>query len=301
MAALYSLIIGKPVKHVQISFDVFRDSLHKMGASSKVVDNTADLYQFLIKGGFDNVSEDVASLTYHRPRSFAHFIREHSYAFSDKLKVGILGSGEVGQTLGSGLLKWGYKVMLGSRDPTKAEVVSWLQANFGPHASLGNFGDAAKFADIVIIATRDGGDTEGSLITAGLEHVKGKIVWDTINPLSFADDGSAHLKIGLSASHGESVQKWVPNAKVVKVFNAIGAGDMVNPMFEDGDPTMFIAGDDQGAKSTTTAVLSDLGWKHIVDTGAIAQSRLLEPMAVLWFRYSVQKNSTHHSFSLLTK
>jgi predicted dinucleotide-binding enzyme len=282
---------------------MFKSTLAKVGLPPKVVDGMANLYEFLMKGGYDSVTDDVASLTCARPRSFPHFIREHSYAFSTKLSVGILGSGEVGQTLGMGLLKWGYKVRLGSRNHTNPEVVSWLQSNYVTHASLGTFADAAK-SDIVIIATRDGGDTEGSLITAGLDNLKGKLVWDTINPLAFAADGSASLKMGLTTSHGESVQKWIPNSKVVKVFNAIGASDMVNPLFEDGEPTMFIAGDDKEAKATTQAILADLGWRpsNIIDAGGITESRTLEPLAVLWLRYSVQnKFSTHHAVSLLTK
>lgn len=91
----------------------------------------------------------------------------------------------------------------------------------------------------------------------------------------------------------------MPDARVVKAFNTIGLQYFVNPSFTDGTPTMFIAGNDEAAKATVTAILTEFGWRSTVDVGGIEASRLLEPMAILWMTIGFRRGAWDHGFSLL--
>jgi 8-hydroxy-5-deazaflavin:NADPH oxidoreductase len=124
------------------------------------------------------------------------------------------------------------------------------------------------------------------------------VVLDATNPLDFSG-GAPALAIGFNTSGGETVQALLPRSHVVKVFNTITAQHMVNPQFNDGSPDMLIAGNDDAAKQWVLALLQTFGWRGAIDMGDIRQSRLLEPLAMLWISYGIRNNHLVHGFSLL--
>jgi hypothetical protein len=213
------------------------------------------------------------------------------------LRVGILGTGNVGQVLGTGFVKLGHDVKIGSRDPSKMKA--WVAKN-GVQASAGTFAEAASFAEIAVLATLWAG-TENALYLAGPENFAGKIVIDTTNPLSSAKPGGRlSLTLGFSDSAGEEVQRWLPKSHVVKAFNIVGNAHMFRPEFPNGPPDMFICGNDARAKSKVAEILSAFGWPTI-DIGGIEEARLLEPLAMLWITYALQRGTWNHAFKLLRK
>jgi hypothetical protein len=217
---------------------------------------------------------------------------------STKAKIGVLGTGVVGQTLGAGFAGLGHDVMMGSREPGSDKVKGWVEKT-GPRASAGTFAETAVFGDILVLATLGSG-TEAALGLAGHENLAGKIVIDTTNPLVFEPNALPALGVGHSDSGGEQVQRWIPKSRVVKAFNTVGAPHMVNPSFPGGPPDMFICGDDEGAKRAVTEICSAFGWSTI-DVGGIEGSRLLEPMCVLWVVHGIRSGTWNHAFKLLKK
>ncbi len=202
------------------------------------------------------------------------------------MRIGILGSGDVGRSLGSGFAKKGYEVTIGTRDPSKAELKTWLQANDG-RASLGTFADAAKKGDVVILATH-GEATEAVLDQIGPEAFAGKLVIDATNPLVFADGSPPGLFVGTTDSLGERVQRKLPESKVVKCFNTVNSGMMTNPKTRAGVPDMLIAGNDPAAKQQVARLLKQFGWNDPIDVGGIDASRWLEAWVALWVRVAME-------------
>jgi predicted dinucleotide-binding enzyme len=217
------------------------------------------------------------------------------------VNIGVLGSGEVGQVLGIGLAAAGHTVMLGSREPASEKVRAWVAraaGRAGGRASAGTFAEAAAFGGVLVLATLWSG-TENALRLAGRENVAGKVVMDATNPLDFSQ-GAPRLAVGHTDSGGEQVQRWVPEARVVKAFNTVGNAHMVNPDFPCGPPDMLIAGNDDGAKATVSRLAGDLGWPTL-DLGGIEMSRYLEPLAMAWVVYGIRSGSWNHAFKLLRK
>jgi 8-hydroxy-5-deazaflavin:NADPH oxidoreductase len=212
------------------------------------------------------------------------------------MKIGILGSGDVGKKLGSGFISIGHEVMLGSRDPDSENVRGWIAAN-GKTASGGTFEQTATFGEIIVLATLWTG-TENAIKLAGAKNFAGKVVIDATNPLIFEENKPPSLALGFDDSAGEQVQRWLPGARVVKCFNIVGNQYMVHPQFECGPPDMFIAGDDDEAKNTVTAFLKQFGWS-VIDIGGIDGARLLEPMSILWVLYGIRTGTWHHAFKML--
>jgi predicted dinucleotide-binding enzyme len=212
------------------------------------------------------------------------------------MKVGILGSGDVGKTLGAGFASLGHEVKIGSRDPGKLK--DWVEKT-GPKASAGTFAEAAAFGEVAVLATLWSG-TEHALQLAQPQSFAGKVVIDAINPLVFDQPGGPRLALGHTDSGGEQVQRWLPAARVVKAFNTVGHAHMVHPDFPGGPPDMFICGNDDAAKKTVTGILKDFGWPTI-DVGGIEGARLLEPLCVLWVGYAMRTGTWNHAFKLLRK
>ena len=212
-------------------------------------------------------------------------------------KIGILGTGDVGRALGKGFTGHGHKTMLAGREANNEKAAAWAK-EVGANGSTGTFADAAKFGDVLVLATSWSG-TENVIKLAGADHFKDKIVIDATNPLAMGPAGPS-LALAGNDSGGEQVQRWLPGAHVVKAFNTIGNGVMVNPKFEAGKPDMFIAGNDAEAKKAVTTVLEVFGWETI-DLGGIESARLLEPLAMIWVKYGFANNSWGHAFKLLRK
>lgn len=211
------------------------------------------------------------------------------------MQIGILGSGEVAQALGTGFLGLGHDVKLGSRDPRKLQ--SWLE-KAGKRASAAGYEDTARFADIAVLATAWSG-TENALKLAGAPvSLAGKLVMDVTNPVITEQGAPFRLALGHTDSGGEQVQRWLPQSKVVKAFNTVGADHMVHPKLPGGPPDMFICGDDASAKQVVAGVCKNFGW-GVVDVGGIEGARLLEPMCLVWLAYGLGTQTWDHAFKLL--
>jgi 8-hydroxy-5-deazaflavin:NADPH oxidoreductase len=214
------------------------------------------------------------------------------------MKIGILGTGVVGKALGKGFLAAGHEVRMGSREAGNAKAAAWVKES-GSGASAGTFADAAQFADVAVLATLWAG-TENALLLAGRKNLAGKIVIDATNPLVFAMGRPAALAVGHTDSGGETVQRWLPQSRVVKAFNSVGNAHFFQPAFPGGPPDMFICGNDDAAKQTVTDILTAFGWATI-DIGGIQGARLLEPLCLLWVGYGAQTGTWNHAFKLLRR
>ncbi|HEX3744575.1 MAG TPA: NAD(P)-binding domain-containing protein [Bryobacteraceae bacterium] len=214
------------------------------------------------------------------------------------MKIGVIGSGTVGKTLAAGFLRHGHQAMLGTRDPHKPEIAQWLRST--PGATAGTFEQAAQFGEMVVLATL-GRAAEEAIRLAGIANFAGKTVMDTTNPIAEAPpvDGILSYFTGPNDSLGERIQALAPQAHVVKAFNSVGAGKMVNPAFTQGKPTMFLCGDHAGAKSAVSEIAAQFGWTPY-DCGGIVASRAIEPLCVLWCSRGFQHNQWDHAFALLT-
>ncbi len=214
-------------------------------------------------------------------------------------KIGMLGSGDVGQVLGRGLAAAGHPVKLGSRDPNSEKLRRWRE-DAGGNASVGTFADAARFAEVAILATLWTG-TKAALDQAGAENLAGKVVVDCTNPLDFSKGMPPRLSVAGEDSAGEQVQRWLPMSRVVKCFNMVGSPHMVNPSFPGGKPTMFTAGNDDAAKATASGLCVELGWPPALDVGGVEASRYLEAIAMVWITIFAHTGSGGHAFALLRK
>lgn len=213
------------------------------------------------------------------------------------MKIGVLGSGDVGRVLGAGLAHRGHEVKLGTREPKSEKIKAWL-GQAGSKASAGTFQEAAEFAELAILATAWSG-TENAIRLAGPPNLKGKIVIDATNPLAMSPSGLV-LAVAGNDSAGERVQKWLPGAKVVKAFNTVGNAHMVDPQFPGGPPDMFIAGNDEGAKGQVGEIAASLGWP-VIDLGGIEAARYLEPLAMVWITHVMRMKNSGYAFKLLRK
>lgn len=213
------------------------------------------------------------------------------------MKVGIIGSGEVGQTLGSAFISEGNEVMVGSRTPSKKEVTGWKNEN--PKGQTGTFSEAAKFGDLIVLAVA-GLVAEEVVKSAGIENLKNKIVIDATNPLGHEAPVNGVLKSFVDANDSlmERLQKIAPNARFVKAFNTIGSSLMYKPNLKGGKPSMFICGNDDQAKQEVSKILTDFGFE-IEDLGKAEGARAIEPLAVLWCIPGFLRNDWTHAFKVL--
>lgn len=214
------------------------------------------------------------------------------------MKIGVLGTGDVGQRLASAFITLGNDVKMGSRDANNPKAQAWA-TSAGSRASTGTFAQAAEFGDLVVLATL-GAAAETAIDLAGPDTLAGKVVIDATNPLKFAENAPPSLFVGHTDSLGERVQRAAPKARVVKAFNSVGNAHFFKPDFPGGPPDMFICGNDEGAKKTVTGILRDFGWPA-VDIGGIEGSRVLEPLCILWVLYGIRTGTFNHAFKLLKK
>ena len=215
------------------------------------------------------------------------------------MKVGIIGSGIVGQVLASAFLKEGHEVMLGTRDTAKEEVVKWNAAN--PTGQTGSFEETAKFGELLVLAT-GGFVTKDAIKLAGISNFSDKTVIDATNPIAAVPPENGVLKFftTLDDSLMERIQKLIPDAKLVKAFNSVGNAVMYKPQFADGTPTMFICGNDDNAKKTVTGILTAFGY-DTEDMGKAEAARAIEPLCILWCIPGLLRNQWTHAFKLLKK
>ncbi len=211
------------------------------------------------------------------------------------MKVGILGSGDVGRTLAAGFLKHGHGVMIGTR--TAGKLAEWGQKN--PRARIGGFDEAAKFAELVVLAVK-GTVASEALHAADVANLSGKIIIDATNPIADAPPVNGVLKFftDLNESLMERLQREFEGVRFVKAFNSVGSVCMVNPQFKGGTPTMFICGNDDGGKKVVAGVLAQFGWET-ADMGRAEAARAIEPLCMLWCIPGFVRNQWTHAFKLL--
>lgn len=213
------------------------------------------------------------------------------------MKIGVLGSGDVAKVLAGGFLKHGHEVMVGSRNPGK--LAEWAAEN--PQGKTGTFAEAAAFGEAVLLAVK-GSAAAAALRLAGADHLTGKAVMDACNPIADAppDHGVLKFFTGPNESLMEQLQREFPGAHLVKAFNSVGNARMVNPDFKEGKPTMFICGNDEGAKQTVRRILDELGWET-ADMGGAEAARAIEPLCMLWCIPGFLRNEWTHAFKLLRR
>jgi 8-hydroxy-5-deazaflavin:NADPH oxidoreductase len=218
------------------------------------------------------------------------------------MKVGVIGSGDVGRILATAFLKEGYTVTLGTRDVTKEAVVKWKNENTG--SQTGSFADAAKYGDMIVLATL-GSAAADALKLAGIENLKGKTVIDATNPIEHgangmpaADHGAIRYFTNINESLMERLQKLASEANFVKAFNSVGNPFMYKPNFPGGKPTMFICGNNADAKKTVASILESFGWES-EDMGMVESARPIEALCILWCAPGLNRNQWTHAFKLL--
>ena len=211
------------------------------------------------------------------------------------MNVGVLGSGGVAEVLASGFLRHGHAVKMGSRTPGKLD--GWLGKNSG--GATGTFAEAAEFGDLVVLAVKGTAAAE-ALGLAGAENLAGKTVIDACNPIADAPpvNGVLQFFTDLDRSLMEDLQEEFPDAHLVKAFNSVGAPAMVNPNFTGGKPSMFICGNDDGAKAQVRGILDQFGWET-EDMGKAEAARAIEPLCMLWCIPGFQRNDWMHAFKML--
>jgi predicted dinucleotide-binding enzyme len=199
------------------------------------------------------------------------------------MKIGILGSGAVGQSFARGYARHGHDVLIGTR---KSDVEG---------LPVGTPDQAVADADLVVLGVAGRASVE---LTGSLAHLlEGKVLVDATNPLDFSA-GAPRLFVGFEDSLGEQVQKAAPGARVVKAYNSVGNTLFVDPQLPGGPPTMLIAGNDDAAKATVTQLLEETGWEA-ADLGGIEASRWLEAMCMAWVAYGARTGTWNHAFKLL--
>ena len=210
------------------------------------------------------------------------------------MRIGVLGTGVVGQTIGSKLIHLGHEVMMGSRDPANPTAITWAKKE-GPRASFGTFANAAAFAEIVFNCTQGSASLQ-ALRQAGKENLEGKILIDTANPLDYSTEVWT-LTVANTDSLGEQIQREFPATRVVKSLNTMNCNVMVDPGKLAERTDVFVSGDDTEAKAVVISILRDwFGWKSVIDLGGIATSRGVEMFVVLW--QSLRMWTSSHRFNI---
>lgn len=212
------------------------------------------------------------------------------------MKIGVLGSGVVAQSLAAGFLRHGHEVTLGTR--TASKLADWNKQN--PKANIAGFAETAKFGELVVLAVKGSAALE-ALRAAGAVNLVSKTVIDATNPIADAPPSNGVLKFftNLDESLMERLQREFKEARFVKAFNSVGSACMVNPKFKGGKPTMFICGNDEAAKKTVSGILDQFGWET-ADMGKAEAARAIEPLCILWCIPGFLRNDWSHAFKLLS-
>ncbi|MEU6065186.1 MULTISPECIES: NADPH-dependent F420 reductase [Streptomyces] len=197
------------------------------------------------------------------------------------MRYAVLGTGEVGRTLGGKLVRLGHEVTLGSRTKDNPAALKWAR-DAGAGASAGTFAEAAAAAEVIVNAV-GGRVAQAALEAAGAANLEGKVVVDVSNPLAF-EEGRLRLDPVESDSVGERIQRAFPHARVVKTLNTVNCQVMVDPARVPGEHQMFLCGEDADAKEQVTALLGEFGWpaQRVLDLGGIQAARSLEMYLPLW-------------------
>jgi predicted dinucleotide-binding enzyme len=199
------------------------------------------------------------------------------------MEIGILGTGMVGSAIAGRLVALGHKVKMGSRAASNEKAAAWVK-QAGAGASQGTFAEAAAFGQAIFNCTSGAGSLQ-ALEAAGAANLKGKLLIDVANPLDFSKGMPPTLSVCNDDSLGERIQRAFPEAKVVKTLNTVTAALMVDPgSLAGGDHSIFLCGNDKGAKEKAAEILKAFGWRQILDLGDITTARGTEMVLPLWIR-----------------
>jgi predicted dinucleotide-binding enzyme len=199
------------------------------------------------------------------------------------MKIGVIGSGMVGSTIGTKLVQLGHEVKMGSRSATNDKATAWVESA-GAQASQGTFADAAAFGEIVFNCTAGVGALS-ALQAAGAKNLADKILIDVSNPLDFSKGMPPTLSVCNTESLGEQIQRALPETKVVKTLNTLTANLMVDRSLLAGEHDVFVSGNDASAKGRVVEILKGwFGWKNVIDLGDISTARGTEMLLPIWLR-----------------
>ena len=215
------------------------------------------------------------------------------------MKVGVLGTGQVGQTLATKLAEVGHDVKMGSREAGNEKAVAWAE-EAGGGASEGSFEDAAKHGELVINAT-SGEHSLEALQMAGADNLAGKVLIDVSNKLEMGEGPLPAVIASDKDSIGEEIQRTFPDARVVKTLNTIGSPVMVNPGLVPSAHNLFLSGNDEAAKAEVAELLQEFGWPegYLIDLGDITTARGAEMYVALWLRLFSQTGNPNFSIQVV--
>ncbi|MDP4199145.1 MAG: NAD(P)-binding domain-containing protein [Bacteroidota bacterium] len=214
------------------------------------------------------------------------------------MKIGVLGTGIVGQTIGSKLIELGHEVLLGSRSASNEKAAKWSSMS-GPMASHGTFAEAATHGELLFNCT-NGIRALDALRMAGPKALAGKILIDVSNPLDFSSGFPPTLSVCNTESLGEQIQREFPETKVVKALNTVNCMLMVNPSLVPGEHDIFVSGNDAEAKSRVRDILTDwFGWRIVIDLGDITSARAVEQVLPIWVRLMALYKSPQFNFHIV--
>lgn len=210
------------------------------------------------------------------------------------MRIGVLGTGMVGQTIGTKLVQLGHEVRIGSRDAGNEKARQWV-VNAGPRASHGTFSDAASFGELLFNCTSGDGSLS-ALKAAGEKNLSGKVLVDVANPLNMKKVPLPELSFCNEDSLGERIQREFPKARVVKSLNTMNCQLMVDPGKVEGSHDVFVCGNDADAKATVKELLREFGWHEPIDLGDISASRGTEMVMPIWLRLMVSLKTPMFNF-----
>lgn len=216
------------------------------------------------------------------------------------MNIAVLGTGMVGNTIGSALLRLGHHVKMGSRTKGNEKALAWVAAQ-GDRASEGTFADAADFGEVVFVCTKGEG-TIDALQAAGAARLRGKVLVDISNPLDFSNGMPPSLFVSNTDSLGEQIQRAFPEARVVKTLNMVNCEVMVNAAKSSATDkgTMFVSGNDPEAKQLVVKqFLAPWGWDDVIDLGDITTARGTEMLLPVWVRTWVATKNGYFAFKVV--
>jgi len=216
------------------------------------------------------------------------------------MKVGVLGTGGVGQALAGKLVSLGHEVMMGSRKAGNEKAVAWA-ASAGQGGSQGSFADAAGFGELLLNATSGVGSID-ALTAAGESNLAGKVLIDVSNPLDMSSGFPPGLSICNTESLGERIQNTFPSARVVKTLNTLNSDVMVRPGIVPGDHNLFLSGNDPAAKAEVATLLESFGWPRgsLIDLGDISTARGTEMYVAFWLRVMIARGNPHFNIHVVS-
>jgi 8-hydroxy-5-deazaflavin:NADPH oxidoreductase len=212
------------------------------------------------------------------------------------MRIGVLGTGMVGNAIGSKLVALGHEVRMGARDAANEKAAAWAAAQ-GARASHGTFADAAELGELVFNCT-NGNASLDVLRSAGAERLAGKVLVDVANPLDFSHGFPPSLTVCNTDSLGERIQRELPEARVVKTLNTMNALVMVEPSRVPGRHDVFVSGNDPDAKARVVALLREFGWSAPIDLGDIATARGTEMLLPIWVRLYAAMKTGDFNFAI---